>query len=43
MNQQSQPDKNFGVVTINTNPGPPTACLEPDLGELNYVDQVSIL
>ena len=42
MNQQSQPDKNFGVVTINSNPGsaPPAPSLDPDLGDLNFVDQV---
>lgn len=41
MNQQSQPGKNFGVVTINAaNAG---SCLEPDLedaAELNFVEQV---
>ena len=42
MNQQSQPDKNFGVVTINSNSNsaPTAPSLEPDLGDLNFVDQV---
>ena len=37
MNQQSQPDKNFGLVTISSTSN---QCLEPDLGDLNFVEQV---
>ena len=40
MNQQSQPDKNFGVVTINA---ANNSCIENDLedaAELNFVEQV---
>jgi hypothetical protein len=42
MSQQAQPDKNFGVVTINasSNPGSiPESDLE-DAAELNFVEQV---
>jgi hypothetical protein len=38
LNQQSQPDKNFGLVTINANTSAP--CLDNVLGDLNFVEQV---